>query len=107
MRDHEESRTIGRRIAEARKRVGFSAQLLADKLGWSRETLVNFELGRRAITVERLSVIAAALNLHPAELLFERPDSARLAAQIATDDALYANVRFFVSTLEEDDDVAA
>lgn len=107
MRDHEESRTIGRRIAEARKRAGLSAQLLAGKLGWSRETLVNFELGRRAITVERLSAIAAALGLHPAELLFERPDSARLAAQIATDEQLYANVRFFVSTLEEDDDVAA
>lgn len=103
MRDHEESRTICRRIAEARKRAGLSAQPLADKLGWSRETLVNFELGRRAITVERLSAIAGALDLHPAELLFERPDSARLAAQIATDERLYANVRFFVSTLGDND----
>lgn len=107
MREHDESRTIGRRIAEARKRMGLSAQLLAEKLGWSRETLVNFEVGRRAITVERLSAIAGALGLHPAELLFESPDAARLAAQIATDERLYANVRFFVATLEEDDDVAA
>lgn len=106
MRDREESRTIGRRIAEARKRAGLSGQLLAEKLGWSRETLVNFELGRRAITVERLSAIAGALGLHPAELLFERPDAARLAALIATDERLYANVRFFVSTLEDEDAAA-
>ncbi|MFV9507867.1 MAG: helix-turn-helix domain-containing protein [Oscillochloridaceae bacterium umkhey_bin13] len=106
MRTYDESRMIGRRIAEARKRTGFSAQHLADKLGWSRETLVNFELGRRAITVERLSAIAAALNLHPAELLFERPDAAHLAAQIATNDALYTHVRFFVSSLEDDDEAA-
>jgi transcriptional regulator with XRE-family HTH domain len=101
MRAYEESRTIGRRIADARKRAGLSAQLLAERLSWSRETLVNFELGRRAITVDRLSSIATALGLHPAELLFEHTDAARLAAQIATDQRLYANVRFFVSTMED------
>jgi transcriptional regulator with XRE-family HTH domain len=104
MREHTESRIIGRRIAEARKSAGLSAQRLAERLGWSRETLVNFELGRRAITVERLSAIAAALGLHPAELLFEDSAAARLAAQIATDERLYANVRFFVRSLEDDDE---
>ena len=103
MRASNESRTIGRRIAEVRKRAGLSAQVLATQMGWSRETLVNFELGRRAITVERLSIIATALGMHPAELLFEHREAAQLAAQIATDQRLYANVRGFVSTMGDDD----
>jgi transcriptional regulator with XRE-family HTH domain len=107
MRDHDQSRTIGRRIADARKQRGLSGQLLAERLGWARETLVNFELGRRAITVERLMAIAAALELHPAALFFDDAAAGQLAAQIATDARLSAHVRFFVASLEDEHDAAA
>lgn len=104
MRSYEESRTVGRRIATTRQREGLTAQMLADRLGWPRETLVNVELGRRAITLERLQGIAAALHIHPAELLFDQPERARLAVQIATDDRLASHVRFFIDSFEQGED---
>ncbi|PDW01160.1 hypothetical protein CJ255_19565 [Candidatus Viridilinea mediisalina] len=52
-------------------------------MGWFRETLVNVELGLRAMTLERLQGIAAALHIHihSAELIFDQPERARLNVQ--------------------------
>jgi transcriptional regulator with XRE-family HTH domain len=104
MRSYQASRTVGRRIATTRQRAGLTAQMLADRLGWPRETLVNVELGRRALTLERLQGIAAALDMHPAELLFDQPEPARLAVQIANDARLASHVRFFLDSFDHDDD---
>jgi transcriptional regulator with XRE-family HTH domain len=99
---HAQSRRVGRRIAAARQRVGLSVRELADKLGWPRDTLVNYELGRRAITIERLDQIAAALGASAATLLLEDEQLAALVGRLASDPALVAQVRFFLDTLDDD-----
>lgn len=70
------NQAIGRRIAEIRREVGLSAQALADSctdLGhpMQRGTIAKFENGRReTVGVHELVVIATALYVAPAELLF-------------------------------------
>jgi transcriptional regulator with XRE-family HTH domain len=66
---HPQSRVVGRRIAAARQAAVLSQQEFADRLKalepgqeWSRETVVNLELGRRAITIERLLAMATVLH---------------------------------------------
>lgn len=99
---HERSRTVGQRIATARQRASLSIRDLADRIGWPRDTLVNYELGRRAITIERLDQIAEALGISAAALLVENEQLAALLNRLAFDSALFAHVQFFVDTLEDD-----
>jgi transcriptional regulator with XRE-family HTH domain len=35
-------RAIGRRIAEARRKAGLTQAQLAERLGWSRDPLINY-----------------------------------------------------------------
>jgi transcriptional regulator with XRE-family HTH domain len=99
---HEQSRSVGQRIAAARQRGGLSIRDLADRIGWPRDTLVNYELGRRAITIERLDQIAEALGVSAAALLIEDERLAALVGQLASSPALLAHVRFFLDTLDDD-----
>jgi transcriptional regulator with XRE-family HTH domain len=99
---HEQSRTVGQRIAVARQRAGLSVRDLADKIGWPRDTLVNYELGRRAITIERLGQIADALDISAAALLVEDEKFAALVGRLASSPALLAHVQFFINTLDDD-----
>jgi transcriptional regulator with XRE-family HTH domain len=99
---HEQSRAVGQRIAAVRQRAGLSIRELADRIGWPRDTLVNYELGRRAITIEKLEQIAEALSVHPAMLLIEQEQLAALFARLAASPSLLAHVRFFVDTLEDE-----
>ncbi|NTW97232.1 MAG: helix-turn-helix transcriptional regulator [Oscillochloris sp.] len=99
---HEQSRTVGQRIAAARQRAGLSIRDLADRIGWPRDTLVNYELGRRAITIERLDQIADALGICAAALLIKDEQLAALLTRLASSPALLAHVRFFVDTLDDD-----
>jgi transcriptional regulator with XRE-family HTH domain len=99
---HEQSRSVGLRIAAARQRAGLSIRELADRIGWPRDTLVNYELGRRAITIERLDQIAEALGISAAAFLIEDEQLAALVGRLASDPALLAHVRFFLDTLDDD-----
>lgn len=99
---HEQSRVVGQRIAAARQRAGLSTRDLAERIGWPRDTLVNYELGRRAITIERLQVIADALRLPSAMLLLENDQLAEVVGRLAAEPTLLSHVRFFLDTLHDD-----
>lgn len=100
------NRIVGQRIAAARRAAGLTQTELAAKLDWSRNTLVHYEYGRRAIAVDRIEQIAAALNIPPATLLITDDSLARVITQIAGDPYLPKQVLFFLKTLEESPDGA-
>ena len=94
------TRTVGRRIAEARRTARLTQAELAAHVGWPRDTLINVEHGRRPITVERLVQIAAALGVSPATLLVDDEQTARLIGKlIGGTDELRGQVAFFLDSL--------
>jgi transcriptional regulator with XRE-family HTH domain len=95
-----ETRAVGRRIAAARRRAGLTQAAFAERLGWPRDTLIHFEHGRRALTVDRLKAVAAALGLPPAALLVDDPLLSQLIARLVDEPELRAQVEFFVRTLD-------
>lgn len=94
------TRAVGRRIAAARRSAGLTQAELAAQLDWPRDTLIHYEHGRRAIAVDRLAAIAAALNIPPATFLMGDDTLARLFTQLSRDPHLPKQVLFFLSTLE-------
>lgn len=63
------------RIREIRERLGVSAEELAEQVGTTATTIRRLETGKRQLTELWMRQIAAALNVHPADLL----DTAALA----------------------------
>lgn len=61
--------SVGKRIAELRKRKGLSQLQLAQRLGVTSVTVSRYELGRRQLTTATLDRIAEALNVSIAELV--------------------------------------
>ena len=102
MSDQAIARAVGQRIATARHAARLTQGELAARLGWPRDTLIHYEHGRRALSVDRLAEIAAALNVHPAVLLIADETLGGLVARLAVDERLRAQVSFFLSTLDED-----
>jgi len=95
--------SVGRRIAAARRAAGLTQAELATRLAWPRDTLIHYEHGRRAITVDRVAAIAEALGIPPATLLMDDELLARLFTRLASDPYLPKQVLYFLSTLDEDD----
>jgi transcriptional regulator with XRE-family HTH domain len=94
------SRVVGRRIAAARRTAGLSQRELAARLGWPRDTLINFEYGRRTVDIDRLVAIAVALGHHPAIFLFEAHDTrVTMIEEIQRDPELAQHIAFFMRTL--------
>lgn len=94
------SRIVGQRIAAARRAAGLSQRELAERLHWPRDTLINFEYGRRTIDVDRLAAIATALDRHPATLLFDADDVlVTLIERTRNDPELAYQMAFFLNTL--------
>ncbi len=94
------SRIVGRRIAAARRTAGLSQRELAERLGWPRDTLINYEYGRRTVDVDRLVAIALALGHHPATFFFEAHDTrVTLIEHIQRDPELAQQMAFFLHTL--------
>jgi transcriptional regulator with XRE-family HTH domain len=96
------TQAVGRRIAAARRQAGFTHAELAARLGWPRDTLIHYEHGRRAITVDRLAAIADALDLPPASFLIDDAALSRLIVRLLREGELQTQVQFFLSTLESD-----
>jgi len=90
------NRTVGRRIAAVRRAAGLTQAELTARLDWPRDTLIHYEQGRRAIAVDRLAVIAAALSLPPATLLMDDDMLAQLFTQLSHDPYLPEQVLFFL-----------
>jgi transcriptional regulator with XRE-family HTH domain len=98
------SRLVGRRIALLRQRAGLSQRELADRLGWTRDVIAHYELGRRELGLERLSALAAALRVSPPTLL---ADDERAPVLLALDahPELLGEVLFFLSSLKHGGDL--
>ena len=97
---------VGRRIAEIRQRTGLSQRELAARLGWARDTIAHYELGRRALGLDRLAAIAEALHVSPATLIARDAQGAILLALDARPELL-AQVDFFLTMIEQSDDPPA
>jgi transcriptional regulator with XRE-family HTH domain len=68
-------RVIAQRVKEVRRLHGWSASRLAEEMArvgvaWDRSIVANLENGRRPyVTVEELLTLAAALGVHPVDLV--------------------------------------
>lgn len=102
MAQHQHSREVGRRIATLRHQQRLSTRELAQRLGWPRDTLVNFELGRRALTVERLHAIAQALDVPPAALLVDDEWLRALLTRLRAEPRLVDQLQFYLNTLDDE-----
>ena len=94
-------RAVGQRIAGLRRSAHLTHAQLADRLGWPRDTLIHYEHGRRALSVDRLATIEEALGVHPAVLVNSDDAFAAIVQRLAGDPSIRAQVQFFLGTLEE------
>lgn len=60
---------VGQRIRQVRTRRGLTQEALALRSGFSRNLLVDVELGKSGLLYERLFDLAAALEVAPHEFL--------------------------------------
>lgn len=95
-------RAVGQRIAAVRQARRLSQAALAARLGWPRDTLAHYEYGRRALSVDRLVTLAAALEVHPAALLIDDLHTALFVTRLLDDAELRQQVRFFIDTLDSE-----
>ena len=69
MKDENEVR--GERLKTLREKTGLSQAALAEKCGWASQSRVgNYEKGVRKINADDAAILATALGVHPAEILF-------------------------------------
>ena len=69
MKDENEVR--GERLKTLREKAGLSQAAFAEKCGWASQSRVgNYEKGVRKIGADDAAIMAAALDVHPAEILF-------------------------------------
>lgn len=98
---HPLSRQVGRRIAATRQSHGLSAADLAERLRWPRDTLVNYETGRRRLTVEHVIAIATALGIPPATLLLDDAKLTALITELVHEPGAIDEVLFFLRARED------
>lgn len=89
-------RDLGHAIRRAREASGLTQSELASKVGLSRTSLTNMELGRQRLLVDQLSTISHALSVTVDSLLPPRELSAQHEQQQEYD-ALPSVFRFIQS----------
>lgn len=67
---------VSRRIREARNRAGMSQRALAQATGLDQGTISNVENARQGLAVSTLLLIAEAVGMHPASLLYDEASPA-------------------------------
>jgi transcriptional regulator with XRE-family HTH domain len=97
-----QSRAVRRHIVALRQDQGLSTRELADRRGWPRDTLLNYEVGRRRITVEVLVEIAAAFHTLSAALLVDGAMLAQILTGLRKSPAATADVAFYLRTRDEE-----
>ena len=65
---------IGKAIRKHRRKAGLTQMQLADKVGLTYQQIQKYELGKSALSVDRLCQIATALNVAVYALLPEMKD---------------------------------
>ena len=67
-------RAFGSKLRQARKAAGLTQQVLAERVGLSRPSITNIELGNQQIPLHMIESFASVLGMKPCELL---PEGAR------------------------------
>lgn len=60
---------FGRQLRTARREARLTQQEVAERMGLTRTSVTNIERGIQHISLRQLYLLAAAVGLHPAELL--------------------------------------
>lgn len=98
---------IGQRLVAVRKLAGLTTRQLATRLGWNDHTrVVNYENGRRAVSVATLVEIAHALDLPAAALLVESPEEQAVIAYVAGNRERAQQVAYTIALLGEPEPIA-
>ena len=63
---------FGKRLKKARKQVGLTQDSLAERVGLSRASITNIELGRQHVALHSVFLLASALGITPRQLLPEQ-----------------------------------
>ena len=77
---------VGQRIRGIRTSRGLTQEALAHRSGFSRNLLVDVELGKSGLLYERLFDLAAVLDVPPHELLKVGDDAAAAEADLSQAD---------------------
>lgn len=83
--------SVGDRIREEREFRGWTQQELADKTGFSKSSIANWETGRRSPQQKFIEKIAKAMNISPKDLTdedFEREIKAPTLYELMADGIL-------------------
>ena len=68
---------IGQRIRKYRKALGLSQDALAERVGISTTHMSHIETGNTKLSLQVFADIAAALDVHADELLYDAPASGK------------------------------
>ena len=77
---------MGIRIRQVRKIREISQETLAHGIGLTRTSLVNIELGRTGLTAKNIHAISQFLNINPADIFPDTPNSISLLTLKTIDD---------------------
>lgn len=75
--------TIGEKIKSIRKEKGLSQEQLAEKCGLNRNSIYNYETGKRSPKSEDLENIAKALDVYVSELTMDSADFSALFERLS------------------------
>ena len=73
-------RDFGRRVRAARLAAGMSQKTLADRVGLTRTSVTNLELGQQHVPLHMLLLLARAVGAAPLDLLPEDVGTAEVVA---------------------------
>ena len=90
-------------LREARLRAGLTQHELALRVGWSPDTLANYETGRRGLRAAQLFEVASALGVPPASLLIDIPEAAEVLRRLGDRRERWSQARLFLDALIEGD----
>lgn len=76
---------FGRQLRAARSEARLTQQEVAERVGLTRTSVTNIERGMQHISLRQLYLLAAAVGLHPAQLL---PDPEEAAEGVLPEPAL-------------------
>ncbi|MEU6488563.1 helix-turn-helix transcriptional regulator [Streptomyces sp. NPDC046887] len=87
MNEQEFNKTVARLIREARTRAGVTQEYVGRQSGLTRGSITNIESGTQTPPLYRLALIAAAVDVDPADLLppLQLDEASGLAARHAAD----------------------
>jgi len=73
------ARVLARAVRAERARAGLSQDVLAERLGWSRQVVTSVETGTRRLNADELPELCAALGVTLARLLTDADPADRAA----------------------------